>query len=398
MRRLFGLEVRVYGLFSLNWGQFGSVSMWRGVNEGDFLRLRDAFARAALDGELWLPTLQDLADATASSRAELVGFTAEAPAFNWTTGIDDACMAHFRSFDAADPGLNFRLAAAERAGVGKTVHEADYAAVMPGLTGEAFVEFCEDWGMTFGCQATLTVEGGLLIGMSVLRSRRDGVTTAGQRALFAALTPHVRAAVRTRAALEGQGAELIAGALQAMATPAFLLDALGQVRNLTPAAEALVSAGDRVRLQSGRLRGSSPREDEALRQAVARAAASAAGMTGEGVVALRGANGQGEPLVLDIHVLPREPWTFGFRPSVLVVARKPSRGRRRVAELLVQAFGLTAAEADIAEQLSRGVSREEIARSRGVSLGTVRIQIKAIFRKLDVSREGELIVRVGLFR
>lgn len=371
--------------------------MWRSVDEAEFLSLQNGFAQAGLRRDLWMPALQSLAKATGSSRAELVGFSPQAPVFNWITDVDLAVLTDFLALDGANPRVNYRLAAGQAAAVEEVVHEAHYAEAILQLESRAYVDFCEKWGMTHGCQATLVVDRDLLIGMSILRSREEGETTPAHRELFGALAPHVRTAVRTQGALEGQGDQLVAGAFAAMGAAAFVLDGFGQVRRVTPAAEAIVSASDRLRLVKRRLHGANAREDEILRSAVARAANPSPGFPGEAVVALRGAGG-GEPLILDVLPLPREPWTFGFEPRVLVVARKPARDRKHVADLLTATFGLTTAEADIAEQLSRGVSREDIAHGRGVSLSTVRIQIKAIFRKMEVSREGELVARVGLFR
>lgn len=368
------------------------------VSEAQLVALREGFEKAAFDSTLWLPALEALARATGSSYAELVGFTPQAPAFNWVTPAEDAAWRDFTAFDGGDPRLNFRLAAGLRAAPGEVVHEAHYEAVAPTLAGDAYLDFCEKWGMTFGCQASLMADERLLIGMSILRSRRDGPTTEAHRDLFAALAPHVRTAVRTQAAIEGQGGPLIRGALEALSAPAFMLDAFGRVASLTPAAEALAKGDPRLRLVKGALRGVAWPEDEALRIAIAAAARPSLSAAGESAVVLRGPDATLEPLVLDVLPLPRTIWSFGFQPSVLVVARRAGRARARVAGLLAQTYGLTAAEADIAEQLSRGVSREEVAAGRGVALSTVRIQIKAIFRKMDVSREGELVARVGLFR
>jgi DNA-binding CsgD family transcriptional regulator len=372
--------------------------MWRGVDETEFSSLQGGFAQAGLQRDLWLPALQSLAKATGSSRAELVGYSPQAPVFNWITDVDLEVVTDFMNLDGANPRVNYRIAASQKAAIEEIVHEAHYAEAIPLLESQAYVDFCERWGMTHGCQTTLVVDRDLLIGMSILRSRAEGETTPAHHELIAALAPHVRAAVRTQGALEGQGDQLVAGAFEAMGAAAFVLDGFGHVRRITPAAEVVAAAGDRLRLAAGRLRGASPREDDALRRHIARAANPPPGLPGDGVVALRGEGGGAQPLLLDILPLPREPWTFGFDPRVLVVVRKPARDGARLIELLMETYALTAAEADIAEQLSRGLSREDVARTRGVSLGTVRIQIKAIFRKMEVSREGELVARVGLFR
>jgi DNA-binding CsgD family transcriptional regulator len=53
--------------------------------------------------------------------------------------------------------------------------------------------------------------------------------------------------------------------------------------------------------------------------------------------------------------------------------------------LLIDLFGLTHAEAEVAVILAGGVSAEQVARERHVSLDTVRSQIRAISKKIDAS-------------
>jgi len=45
----------------------------------------------------------------------------------------------------------------------------------------------------------------MLIGLTVNRSRKEGEATEEVRRIIAAVAPHVRAAVRTQMALDGQG-------------------------------------------------------------------------------------------------------------------------------------------------------------------------------------------------
>jgi DNA-binding CsgD family transcriptional regulator len=58
---------------------------------------------------------------------------------------------------------------------------------------------------------------------------------------------------------------------------------------------------------------------------------------------------------------------------------------------------MTSAETDIALQLSEGKSAEAIAENRGVSVGTVRAQIKALLAKAGLSRQIELVARLNQF-
>jgi DNA-binding CsgD family transcriptional regulator len=60
-------------------------------------------------------------------------------------------------------------------------------------------------------------------------------------------------------------------------------------------------------------------------------------------------------------------------------------------DLLEHGFGLTPCEARVAAALSAGMTPSEIARHHGISMGTVRSQLKSIFVKTGTKRQPELI-------
>src|SRR5918911_3318085 len=67
-------------------------------------------------------------------------------------------------------------------------------------------------------------------------------------------------------------------------------------------------------------------------------------------------------------------------------------------ELLRTAFGLTPAEARLAQRIACGDSLEEIAERHQVSLGTVRGQLKTVFQKTRTNRQAQLaslLARLG---
>ena len=61
------------------------------------------------------------------------------------------------------------------------------------------------------------------------------------------------------------------------------------------------------------------------------------------------------------------------------------------APVLRQVFGLTGAEATVATALASGREAKEIAHMRGVSLGTLRNQLKTIYAKTGARRQAELV-------
>jgi len=246
----------------------------------------------------------------------------------------------------------------------------------------------------FICATSLIKGGDHNVGLAVLRSHSQGEIDADQLRSFSAIAPQVRAAVRTQAALEGKAAQLLSGALEALALPVFICNAAGCVCAMTLGAEALVSGRNGIALKQGWLRLERPDETRDLATAIQRAAL---GLTQpvEPLTATLLAHRQAcKPLVLDVVSLPRRPYSFGFEPRALVVVHSKQPNQRRSHFLLQAAYHLTAAEVAVALQLATGLAPEVIAVNRSVSIGTVRAQIRAIYTKLGVRRQIELVARL----
>jgi len=96
---------------------------------------------------------------------------------------------------------------------------------------------------------------------------------------------------------------------------------------------------------------------------------------------------------LQIQVSPiRTPLGLTSERMVAVAfINDPSRRERPAQEILRVAYGMTPAECRVALLLSDGRALREIAEIVGVSFNTVRSQIKSIFAKTNVKRQGELI-------
>ena len=58
---------------------------------------------------------------------------------------------------------------------------------------------------------------------------------------------------------------------------------------------------------------------------------------------------------------------------------------------LLPLFGLTPAEGDVAAMIGQGFDVPEIAAQRLATESTIRAQMKAIFRKMDVNRQVDLV-------
>lgn len=359
--------------------------------------LTDAFHAAALGTGSWYEALDGLAKATGSSTGELIGIGLNTIEFNVMTNVD---MVSFnRDFLASgghDPSWNIRVRAGMSAPILKALAESDFISPSEHKRDPHYQEFSRRWDFLYTCLATLDRNENGVVGLAVLRSEREGHITDAQRQVFATLAPFVRSAVLTQKALEGQGTAVLAGAMEALSMPAFVCDRHQRVRALTPTAEALLERRCGLRLKSQQLRAERDADAASLEQAI-RIAVDHANPRRPllQTVVVRSCNEAHQPLALEVIALPTPRHGIAFEPRVLVVVRGSGGSAQRKAEVLRSVFSLTSAEAEIALLLTKGNTPETIANVRGVSVGTVRVQIKSILAKLGVARQIELVARLN---
>lgn len=354
-----------------------------------FQRLADAFEAAAFTPSSWPDALSMLADACGARHGQLLGLTeSSAVMMNWIApAFDPALLEAARLLHT--PDINYRVSVGRQVAEGVVADDSDYDRAIPQLDDDRYIRFCEEHRIRHGCQAVLRADAATLVGLAVLGDTR---LTPEQREAFARAVPLARTAVRIQSSLEGQGAALIAGTLDAMSIAAIILDPVGRVSAVTSAAERLVAHGQMFRISEGRLSAAAPEDDRAL-QLATRASLSAPPRARAQSLVFLGASTGERARIVDVLSLPRRDWAMPFEPRTAVVIR--GEGTRPMdAQLLQRAFGLTAAEAEVATDLASGRSRAEIAQARRVSEGTVHAQVRSIFAKLDVSREARLITRV----
>ena len=96
-------------------------------------------------------------------------------------------------------------------------------------------------------------------------------------------------------------------------------------------------------------------------------------------------------LVIAIGVHPEETMAmFGGAPRAILLVHRLD-GEVRLDPLIIShAFGLTPAEAQVAATLVSGQTIAQIAKSRHVSVETVRSQVRSICAKVGVSRQADL--------
>jgi DNA-binding CsgD family transcriptional regulator len=82
-----------------------------------------------------------------------------------------------------------------------------------------------------------------------------------------------------------------------------------------------------------------------------------------------------------------------FAPRMVLVLKHPGQGVASPAQLM-EAFGMTAAEARLASAIGQGLSLEQYGVEHDVRPGTLRTQLSSVFLKTGVGRQADLVALV----
>jgi DNA-binding CsgD family transcriptional regulator len=173
-------------------------------------------------------------------------------------------------------------------------------------------------------------------------------------------------------------------------TGIILLGRTGQVVLMNRAASALVLERDGLLATRTGLRAEQPAESSLLEKTIRQAALTSNGhgiSAGGTVIISRRAR---PPLQIRVSPIRNSP--IGSEAvAAIVFVTDPLQRLRPTNDVLRGRFGLTPAEGRVALLLSDGHAPRKIANMIGITDNTVRSQIKSIFSKTGVKRQGELI-------
>ena len=224
--------------------------------------------------------------------------------------------------------------------------------------------------------------------------RREAPLTHAEATRWSGLATHFRRAVRLGMRLEAESARRAANlhADDYAGLASLLVDGSAVVLDASRPASRL--------LERGALLGLGPRHrlhatDAAQTRLLHLFVAGVAAGRGGGAFVVRGRNGS----VACIEASPCGINAAGvFRPELaacaLLCVHHPDKPVRPSPAAIRATLGCTPAEAEVAVALASGQSPAGIAAARGVSLPTVRSQIRALFLAADVTRIGQLVARI----
>jgi len=351
---------------------------------------------AALAPEKWQKVMASLTQTIGTNTALLreVNYATGEVGLYKTLGFDPAFTKayceHFVHLDFFAPALM-------REPVG-TVTLGDHA--LP-WEQQRETEFCNDFLLAqnnrYCLGITLERANNHHLLFALQRSKQQGDFTDNNLRLLRTLAPHMTRAMsihRHMLAITARQ-QWALSALDTLKIGVMLLDDHGTPGFINKKAELLLSSNCGLSMSGKKLGLSNPLESARLQSFIVNAAKASSGHSGTAGGSLRATNHLGTALHIHVIPLPRDtserPWGLALPRGCVAVFISASGSTHLRTETLSALYGFTNAEAKLASLLADGLSLENAANTLGVSIQTVRSQLKAVFAKTQVSRQAELV-------
>lgn len=236
--------------------------------------------------------------------------------------------------------------------------------------------------------------------IAIQRTARQGHAGKREIELMRQLVPHVRQAfdVARRLRSAGETRHSLERAVDLLADGVVLLRADGAVVYANESMCALARSNDGLRLHKGALDFAAADTRVKFNAALASAAKPTSGHAApSSTVDFMVPRPSGKPPYL-VSVRPltaRAERGAAHHAAAMVFVRDPVARRAAAIRTLRELFGLTAAEAALAQALQGGTTLAEYARTRALSLNTVYTHLRRVREKTGCSRMAELIHKLN---
>lgn len=354
-------------------------------------KLLGSLCEAAADPRLWTAFLEQLAQNTGATSAGLVMVDGGQDKFtlscSWEVDPEATRLyqEHYGSMDIwAHRGL------AKPAGYVCASEALCPLAEM--ASTQVYNEFMVPFGFEHGLFGVAENSGSRWASVSLYRNSCCSAFGTSELEIVRFLAPHMQRVFR----LHTQFSELSAqsgsfeAALNTLRTGMIFFGSKGNVILMNRSASVFVADKDGLFVTREGLRAAEAAESSLLEKAIRDAASTLDGKCTSVSSTVLISRRSRPPLQIQVSPIRTPLGLPSERMAAVAFINDPSR-RRPAQEMLRVAYGMTPAECRVALLLSDGRAPREIAEMVGVSFNTVRSQMKSIFAKTNVRRQGELI-------
>jgi DNA-binding CsgD family transcriptional regulator len=354
-------------------------------------KLLSSLYDAATDPTLWNPFLKQLAHDTRATSAALVMHDFDhalcTVSSSWELNPEADCL-YQEYYHAVDVWAQRGLA--KPAGY---VCSSESLCLLPEIrTTEIYNDFMARFGIEHGMFSVIENTPSRFASASLYRNQSSPEFETSGLETLRFLAPHLQRAFKLHLQFSELGSRSTGfeTALDMISTGVILFAASAKIASMNRSASALIGERDGLFATHDGLKAEREAESALLTNAIQRAALSSQGNGGAGGTVFVSRRTR---CPLQILISPIRNSAVNRLGAITAIAFviDPSRRQRPAQDILRTLFGLTPAESRVALLLGDGHAPREIAGMIGVTDNTVRSQIKSIFSKTGVKRQGELI-------
>lgn len=345
---------------------------------------------AAFDERLWVPAMNRMADLVGGASTMLIRKDLNTGQGRGLFGrVDETMFADYFGRFAQDNPL---ASAVSHMSAGSFL--IDWQVMRKGdLVRSAYYnEFLSRLGIHSILGLMIWRRGSEVAIINLTRPLRQGDYQPEDAARLTMLMPHLRRAVHiaSQPRTELSGTHLAEAGIEAWRDATVLLDGAGKVLHANALARDILDRHDGLALCGGRIAAGDPEIALRLRGVAAGCANRPEAARGDSFVVARA--GDRRPyLVTVVPVRRNEGILFPDQIRVVMTIIDLDRRHRPDREILLSAFGLSRAQANVAALLAAGQSGAEIALALGISQFTVRRHLADIMDRTGTRRQSDLV-------
>jgi DNA-binding CsgD family transcriptional regulator len=345
---------------------------------------------AATEEELWTPALVRIADLTDSLGGFIFGVDnrARVVPFTFNVRISEDSHQVYRERHIVNPWSAYM----NHAPVGMFV-QSDHLVPLRELQRSSFHdEVLRPQGLDHNVMVVLAAKQDFQVGFNMFRSKRQGPFEETELRLFRDLFPHLRRALLLGFRLDGykalQRAEF--HVLDRLSVGIVLLDRMAKAVLVNAAARAMTADDGALRLRNATLTAVAAPHSHRLERLIQ----AALGQVPVGTMSIPHPHDGRLLTILVSSMRSRDIDRFrglGLRDvAAMVFIVDPARPLDIPAEWIMDAYGLTQAEARVALAAASGASVPETAHRLNISPNTVKTHLRRVFAKTGTTRQAEL--------
>ena len=366
------------------------------IAQAGYNHLVDQIYEAALEPDLWTTVMDSFADAVGGQGNFLSRLNMETGAGSVLTSRLDPTYVpfYFEHFAQRNPLSNVDDAYAYmRDWKPRILTDEDWMPKEGLLRSEYYNDFMRPQAVHSCLMIRLAARGMDIHVFNINRCEAQGQFDRPAIELAGRLHPHLLRAfdIGSRFAEARGFSQDLAHGLDRLGHGVFVVGEGGRIRHANPAGERLLAEADGLSSVAGQLTATRPDTARRLQVLIGAALTPDAALRSGGSMAVP-TPARRLPLSLSIAPLRSERIAvFEAAPSAIVFVADVESTAAAPEEKLRVLFGLTPAEARVAQALFDGQSPREAAAGLNLSFNTVRVHLTRIFDKTGVNRQAELV-------